>query len=255
MPGRSAPTTQPHTQPDGRGLRVVTLNALWCQMATVEQIAATINRHRPDVVFLQEVHDNQADAFAAALRLNRARTAGLVQQSDSLETALLCRWRLRDVHVLRSPRRAFAVLASAELPGRDGRPAHLISIHQRSTHMAPLREMLGTFHQRLEETTLLLGRLRELAGTVVIGGDFNEGAASASLARLGGRFENAFTRVGHGSPVTFPGFAGGVRIDHFFYTKGDLSAEDCFVDQSALSDHRMVVAVLRAVQEEVRSSK
>jgi len=274
--GAQPPAT---SQADGPALRVVTMNIESAQRASVEKIAERIAAHRPDVVLLAEVRDGQADQFARLLTMHRAATASLVQPTDRLDTAVLCRWPLGDVKVLRSPRRAFGVMAATAMPDAASRPVpgpgpasrpprrlHLVAVHQRSTHPGPIAEMMATTRQRGEETTLLLEAVAGLAGPIVIGGDFNEGAESFSLKRLDARFDNAFSKAGRGSPITFPGFAAGIRIDHIFHTR-DLSAEDCFVDpaegpQSSrrevgtaiggpdLSDHRMVVATLRFVRDE-----
>ncbi len=235
------------TQPDGPAVRVIAMNIESARRATVGKIAGRMAEHRPDVVLLAEVSDLQADQLARLLALHRAATAGLADQVGGVETAVLCRWPVSSVRLISSPQRTFAVMAATTRPAQDDQPAlpmHLIAIHQRSTHPGPVRTMIATTRQRAAETGLLLAAVEKLAGPIIVGGDFNEGADSFSLGRLDERFDNAFSRAGRGSPVTFPGFASGIRIDHIYHTR-ELAAADCFVDPTYLSDHRMVVATIR----------
>lgn len=239
------PTTQPELV--GPPIRVVTLNILWAQMKTPEQIAAAIAVHKPDVVFLQEAGRDLPARIARALKMNLADTAARSgsaaeeRKLRGLETAVIARGRLSDVRVLASDLRAFGVLARTRLADRD---LWLISIHQQSSHPGPVVDMIRTTGERRAETDRLLAETARLEGPIVVAGDFNEGADTPSLSRIRQTFDHAWACAGRGSDVTFPGFASGLHIDHVFCTR-HLAVTDCFVDKTVVSDHRMVVVTLQ----------
>ena len=223
-----------------RPIRVVTLNTLGCQRASPQRIAEAIAAHRPDIVFLQEARAAQVDELARLLGLHRATTDPLVQPGDHLETAVLAREPLTDVALLRTDVRAFAVSARLRLAGRDLR---VVSAHLTSTHPERVRRIPWTMQQRAAEGRLLAEAAEGWAEPTIIGGDFNDAADSTALRPLTRRFEHAWDRAGRGSSITYPGFLGGVHIDHVFYTRG-LEAVDGFVDPADVSDHRMLVVEL-----------
>lgn len=236
------PTPAPPQAPRRTTIRVVTLNALFCRVASVEQVSAALARHDPDLVMLQEVRPGQAGEIARALGLHRADTDALLAKGERLETALLGRESLREVALLRESGRPFAVLATTTLGGRE---LCVTSVHQTSTHIERgIEHIVESMNNRHDETSALLAAIADRPGPMIVGGDFNEQIDSPSLARLLGRFEHSFSRAGHGSPVTFPGVEGGIQIDHIFHSRR-LASVDCFVDPAELSDHRMVVAELR----------
>ncbi|MCG3179910.1 MAG: hypothetical protein BIFFINMI_02260 [Phycisphaerae bacterium] len=244
LPPPTAPaTSQPDAvaQPTGPAVTAVTWNILFARRGTPEAIAAAVGARGPDVVFLQECPPPLAARIAGFLRLHVADVGPLLGPGESIETAILCRVPLRRVGLIREQGRVFAVQAIATLGGRD---VHLVCVHQKSTHPGSVREMAETSALRMSQTTTLLEATEAMAGAVVMGGDFNEGATSLSMERLGRRFAHAFSQAGHGSGITFPDFAGGLQIDHVYCTR-DLAAVDCFVAPAGLSDHRMVVARLR----------
>jgi len=242
----AGPASQPVSQPDGRTLRLVTLNMMGAELATPARIAEAIGRHNPDVVFLQEVTDAQANAIAAALKLNRAATGGLGQAGRQLDTAILSRQPMGDVRLLATTRPGetygpFGLVATARLADRA---VTLVCVHLRSTHPGPLASMLAQTERRWAQVAVLLAAVDKMDGPILLAGDFNEGYKSRSLQRLAKRFGHAFDQAGRGSPVTFAGFANGIQIDHIFFT-APFEATACVVDAAEVSDHRMVVATLR----------
>ncbi len=237
----------PQPGPAPLRLKIVALNIARCVRSSMRAVCEALARHRPDALLLSEVEPPQVEQIAGTLGLHWADTAGQGRPADLLDTAVLSRGPIIEARRLRSRYRAYGLMASVEAAGQGGAatgPIRIVSVHLRSTHPGPVRWMIATALQRVAEAALLLREVADLPGPMIVGGDFNAMVDSITMTSLARRFGNAFTRAGRGCGVTFPGFAGGIRIDHILHSR-DLSAETCFVDPAAVSDHRALVATLR----------
>jgi endonuclease/exonuclease/phosphatase family metal-dependent hydrolase len=202
----------------------------------LERVVATIARHHPDVVALQEVDSRRtAAAGGSPFALLREAVGHHGVEAKSITTAdgeygqmVVSRWpfnstRIHDItHAKREPRRAIEVEIST--PGGTFR---LVAAH------------FGlSLSERRRQARRLVAIARQHSMTTVMLGDFNEWFWPASLRGALGRELPARTRY-----ATFPSWYPLLHLDRIFcWPPGAMQAS--FVDRGArrASDHLPVVA-------------
>lgn len=218
-------------------LRVVVWNVQGLR-AGAAAAAEGLERHRPDVVLLNEVGWNgwRLRRLARALEANTA--SGLRFLGRGVTNAVLVRapWRLLGSRTIRlsrrgGPRRGLV----AALLGRSGHRLTAASVH------------LGLSDpERLAHARDLTDRiLPELRAPVLLGGDLNEPPEGRAASWLTDRMWDAFARAGEGPGETFPSADPRARIDYLLLPE-EVGVVRAFVDTDAgeASDHLSLVADL-----------
>ncbi len=225
--------------PDGRRVRVVTLNC-----ATSAKAVAEVARFRPDIVLLQESPGQERLRELAAQLFGEE--GGLVRGPDA---SILARGRLRPID-LRAGRRGDCVGARVQLPSGDE-----VAVVSLRLLPAPVRADLWSRACWKEYAENRRARRRELRAIVaeiealppslplIVGGDFNAAPNDPVFRLLRPRLADAFRRAGVGWGNTIANDWPVLRIDQVWASRR-------FVPHGALavrtrhSDHRMVVCDL-----------
>jgi endonuclease/exonuclease/phosphatase family metal-dependent hydrolase len=206
----------------------------------LEEVIGFIQRHRPDVVALQEIDsrrpraggiDNPFDALQAALGTHGIGAKAITTVDGEYGQALISRWPIRaaEVHDIsyeeREPRRAIR----CEIDAPQG-TVRLIATH------------LGlSVHERRDQVRALLRLISDTPITTVVLGDFNDwfwvGSVRKALAsRLPARSRQR----------TFPAVCPLFRFDRI-YCRPESALVSTYTDKAArnLSDHLPVMAEIQ----------
>lgn len=222
----------------------------------VDEILAIIEDERPDVVALQELPQEVAEA-AGDLKAEYPYQA-LHPTSNPYEgCGVLSRFPILEDE-------AFPLVEGAHLHQHlildvDGTPVHLLNVHLQPPRLVgrsrgysrlfvPVR--VSTEVQDQELARLLEG-LDGLEGEVVVAGDFNLTDQSASYAKLTGWLLDAHREAGWGFGNTFPDVEVRsiptpfplVRIDYVFHSP-HIRALTAYVGDKGGPNHRFLVAEL-----------
>ena len=217
-------------------LRVVSLN---CSLSELGLPAADLAAWQPDVVLLQEVFPHQARQIATTLYQGK----GEYRYHNT--NATLTRWRLGEGHVIPHLRNQQTTVL---LP--NGRSFQVINLHLSSAatdlrlwQRKAWREHRANRTNRRTELAMILQVLDETApgSPVILGGDFNAGAADPVLHLLGRDFRDAFPAAGTGWGNTFQRRVPILRIDHI-HANSDFTPVRARAHTTVHSDHRMVIA-------------
>ncbi|GBC86287.1 hypothetical protein HRbin12_00273 [bacterium HR12] len=213
--------------------------------AGVGPVAAAIERHRPDLVLLNETGPRRRlRALGRELGMTVARDP-LSPLRRRIRNAVLARspWRIvehrlhrfADVRRRLNPRGALLAVVEGP-PGRLGVCCLHLGLH-------PL--------ERLHAAREVVGL--DLADPAVVGGDLNELPDGRAVGILRRRFADAWSLVGEGEGATFPAPAPRARIDYLFVS-GGLAVRRAWVptDGSVVraSDHLPLVVDLDVAGEE-----
>jgi endonuclease/exonuclease/phosphatase family metal-dependent hydrolase len=226
-----------------------------------EAVAGELLHHRPDIVVLQEVSAESglaerlkahfqfvevAGQFLVASRFPARLTEPPKFKLDGYEHSPryvrcaidtpLGTIALYNLHPV-SPRRALLAIRGRGLK-QEVRHGRLLdaSASPRVEENVTLRRM------ELEQASIAAGRER---GPVVLAGDTNLPALSSILGRYFGHYQDGFSRAGFGFGYTFPTKLPWMRIDRIM-ASDELAFVSFETGCGAMSDHRCVVAELRA---------
>ena len=218
-------------------------------------LAAEVERHRPDVVVMQ-------DASPLMRGRDPARPGpmfGLPEARKEGQYVIASRWPLRDCGTARADAGGEALLFARCTVDLGGRTFALVDVHlesPRSGLVAARQEVLDGIELwqsnhagRLAQARALAAVLRTSARPLVLGGDLNAPSSSSvlqSLLAIGLR--DAFASAGRGWGHTYghtlrPRFSF-LRIDHLLVSD-DVDVVRAFVGGKDASDHRPVIADLR----------
>ena len=229
-------------------LRVMTYNILYSN-EDYAAIAAVIQSQNPDLVALQEV---QPAAMAALQsRLHTQYPYSLMATPHPYgTTAILSRHALLDAYTvdLQTDRAATVVKVKIAGQGITLASAHLLAF---GLQWIPWREWPATIQQRVyaqnRQAAILLARLREEAGGVILACDCNSKEVSSTYHLLQQTLRNVAREVGwRPSQAKRSGVAqdrGLQHIDYIFYRGSTLQPTDLYkVTHTGGSDHLPRVA-------------
>jgi endonuclease/exonuclease/phosphatase family metal-dependent hydrolase len=234
-------------------LRIVTYN-IRAGLGGIDRIAEDLRRLSADVIALQEVErgtrriqrTDQARTLAEALEMEHAFASSFSVEQGEHGLAILSRFPIRDVEILRLPKgsaRWPRVALKARIESPQG-PFRMVC-----THLArPFGWPTSNTRARLAQIRAILEDLREEPLPVVLAGDFNSFPISAEAHAITRRLRHAWRPWRDGPATTFPltalGWpAGSIKIDHVFHDRRWKSRGTWVAPQGA-SDHRAVVADL-----------
>ena len=221
----------------------------------VAALAAEVERHRPDVVVMQ-------DSSPLMRGRDPARPGpmfGLPEVRKEVQYVIASRWPLRDCRTAQANAGGETLLFARCTVERPGGAFELVDVHlesPRSGLVAARQEGLDGIELwesnhagRLAQARALAAALRTTARPLVLGGDLNAPDSSAviqSLLAIGLR--DAFASAGRGYGYTYghtlrPRFSF-LRIDHVLVSD-DVEVVRAFVGGKDASDHRPVIADLR----------
>ncbi len=227
----------------GRGARFV-----GARVRTLDRVAATLARRRPDVIALQEVHEPDVPAVAGFLRdehdlvyehafgetlpaeeVARRRYRG---REGAYGIALLSRAPLEAVRVERLPgggEPRIALVARTALVGLDRAPVTVVATHVDTMARATRRDA---------QTRAVLRIAAGEPGPVVVAGDLNQDPATVATA-LAATGSDLVPAGDPGAPTL-----GRWTIDHVLVGPG-LVAVGAVVGRRGVSDHRPLTVALR----------
>lgn len=248
------------THPAGQILRVMTCNIKYGRR-DLAALIGDLERHRPDVVFLQDVEYTMKGPLGTYLRgwhvgahgqyviasrwpLGRPEPCPL---SNPAEQAFALRTRMQfgatsialyNVHLL-TPREGLNALRVAR------------------KHPERLDESIQDLQENVERRLLQAGQLADLVrqerGAIILAGDLNSPDGALACRALGeAQLHNAFNQGGRGYGFTYGHFllrgrlpwlpmTSWMRIDHILLSPG-LRSERCWTGNGEASDHRPVLA-------------
>lgn len=229
-------------------LRVMTYNILYSN-EDYAAIAAVIQSQNPDLVALQEV---QPAAMAALQSLLQAQYPYTLMATPHPygTTAILSRHVLLDAYTVDLQADRAATVVKVKIAGQEitFASAHLLAF---GLQWIPWREWPAGIQQRVyaqnQQAAILLGRLREEAGGVILACDCNSKEVSSTYQILQQALRNVAREVGWrpGQP-THNGVAqdrGLQHIDYIFYRGPTLQPVDLYkVTDTGGSDHLPRVA-------------
>jgi endonuclease/exonuclease/phosphatase (EEP) superfamily protein YafD len=223
-----------------RGLRILSAN-LANGGAPAEEFAALVEAVDPDVVTVQELAPEQADALARVLPFGKLEPA---RDHNGMGIALKAPGSVRPLQL---PYRSAFV---AELPWLEAdEPVEVLAVHLAAPHVPPV---IQRFRDRREQVRIILGHLDAMPRRRrVLVGDLNATPLWPAYRRLRGRLDDAAVaaarRAGRRPGRTWGPWPGSVRlfrIDHVLVQ--GLVATETRVLPLRGSDHSALVADLAA---------
>jgi endonuclease/exonuclease/phosphatase family metal-dependent hydrolase len=223
---------------------------------TLAAIAAEITACGADIVLLQEVDrgvkrsggTDQAAFLGERTGMHHAFGEALPLQDGGYGVAILSRWPLEDVQVLRLPFIDYAARGE-DVPGYYSEPR--VALFART--VTPLGPMvvasthLGlTEEQRRLQTAHIAAHIATIdpGVPVLLGGDFNALPRSPELLPVRSTLADAYAVLGGSPPPhTFPSHDPDRTIDYLFL-RGPAAWRSVSVPEWRLSDHRAVLATL-----------
>jgi vancomycin resistance protein VanJ len=238
-----APLFRPHppTAPSSAALLSVMSYNTWSRNEDVARIAAVVLRHRPDVLFLQEIQPDVLHPLTDALQEMYDGSRVHVLYDPALLQGIVSRYPLEPLATLQHKGNA----QKAVLRAPHG-PLTLFNVH-------PLR--LGGWRGPYSQIAALLEEdvLRETT-PVILAGDFNAPDHSQLYGMVSRKLRNA---RGRGFGFTYPAIIRSpfgpipavplVRIDHIFFSPQFIAVRAGTISDSGGSDHRPVFAELALV--------
>ncbi len=206
----------------------------------LERVVALVQRHKPDIVALQEIDsrraraahvDNPFDLLQKALGAHGVGAKTVTTADGDYGQALISRWPLHntEIHDLsfpeREPRRA--ICSDVQTPAG---PLRVIATH------------LGlSFRERHSQVAALVGMLDGLRTTTVALGDFNDWLWAGSVRRGLGRMLPGYTRH-----RTFPSRCPMLHLDRvYLWPRDALVSSHTDPEARAISDHLPVIGDIR----------
>ncbi|MDQ4075612.1 MAG: endonuclease/exonuclease/phosphatase family protein [Chloroflexota bacterium] len=226
-------------------LQVLTFNVLVSNRA-FDEVVETIQTYQPDVIAVQELSPEMADALSASLRSSHPYQL-LHPWRDPSGIGLLSRYPLEEGPTFSS--RFWNNWGQAAIVNVEGHPVYLINVH-----LWPI----GTLDREQFSRALLLqhSQVRELLTAVeevdlplLVVGDFNASPTNETYAMLSKYLDDVWRKVGMGPGFTFPSPAATfgweypfLRID-YIWMRGAISPLSIRVLRSVTgSDHLPLLA-------------
>jgi endonuclease/exonuclease/phosphatase family metal-dependent hydrolase len=210
------------------------------------RIAAVINSQKPDLVGLQEVDRgvtrtgriDEIVELAKLTRMNYDFAFNLRYQGGQYGVAILSRFPIRAMehrlyHNLREAERRGFIRGEVSVNGR--------TINFVTTHLDYQYE-----DGRLFEAQQLLAALKDVAGPLIVVGDFNDVPAGGAYQLMRQQFDDAWSPAGPADEgFSYPADKPTKRIDYIFTRAVDrVRSRRVWIVQSQASDHVPVVADL-----------
>ena len=210
------------------------------------RIAEVINKQHPDLVGLQEVdrgveRTQRIDEIAELARLTRMDYAfafNLKYQGGQYGVAILSRFPIRatDHRLFRNVREAErrgSIRAEVNIGGRI--------VNFVTTHLDYQYE-----DGRVFETEQLLGAVKDVAGPLIVVGDFNDVPTGGAYQLMRDQFDDAWTESrASGEGFSYPADKPTKRIDYILTRRTDrIKAKRAWIVETLASDHVPVVADL-----------
>jgi endonuclease/exonuclease/phosphatase family metal-dependent hydrolase len=212
----------------------------------LQRIADVINKERPDLVGLQEVdrgvertqRRDEIVELAALTKMAYAFAHNLNYQGGQYGVAILSRYPIRA-----SDHRMFQNKRETERRGMirvevkiEGKPVNFVTTHL--DYQFP--------DGRLFEAEQMLEYLKDVKGTLIVVGDFNDEPSGSTYKMMLTKFGDAWLKNGE-KPMGFsyPADQPTKRIDYIFFRSSDgVKAKQAWVVETLASDHIPVVADL-----------
>jgi endonuclease/exonuclease/phosphatase family metal-dependent hydrolase len=212
----------------------------------LQRIADVINRERPDLVGLQEVdrgverteRRDEIVELAALTRMEYAFAHNLTYQGGQYGVAILSRYPIRA-----SEHRMFLNTRETE---RRGMIRVEVRIDRKPIHFATTHLDYQFSDGRLFEAEQLLENIRDIKGTLIVAGDFNDQPDGTTYKLMSTKFDDAWSanREKHAG-FSYPADKPIKRIDYIFFRSSDgVKARRSWVVETLASDHIPVVADL-----------
>ena len=212
----------------------------------LQRIADVINKERPDLVGLQEVdrgvertqRKDEIAELASLTKMQYVYAHNLDYQGGQYGVAILSRYPIRA-----SDHRMFQNKRETERRGMirvevkiDGQPLHFVTTHLDYQFV----------DGRLFEAEQLLANLRDVKGTLIVVGDFNDEPTGSTYKLMLNGFTDAWLVNGDKlSGFSYPADKPVKRIDYIFFRSTDgVKAKRSWVVETLASDHIPVVADL-----------
>ena len=238
--------------PSATGLRFMTYN-LHAETLQLEPMLALIRESKADLVALQELSPEMAQAIEASLATDYPyRALHPSSENPIWGQGVLSRhpiqadeyWRIALGH-----QRVVLDLQGAPLTLSNTHPVHPFRLRE--------GELFNSDGHR-QEVNVVLSRVENDRGAIIIAGDFNMSDQSSTYLRIRQRFNDAYRESGWGLGFTFPDFSYAnamtvdapllsmfirpmARIDYVFHS-AELAARSARVlADSGGSDHRPVL--------------
>ena len=230
------------------------------QMIEEAEWTASLEKHRPDILCIQE-YDRSLSLEPARI----CRGAGLIHQfrRPNEELAIFSRYPIlrasshmfnaiygfqyADLEVQGKTIRVYNVhLQSNAITGIAARVAETGSLREKST-WRDIRGMLGRYRRaariRTQQAAEIAAHIQQSPFPVVLCGDINDVPQSYVYQHIKGPLNDAFQVSGRGLGVTYAGPVPGLRID-VILTEPSLRVQSCRIGKTEFSDHRPIIAVI-----------
>lgn len=197
-------------------LRVVTYNVHKCRgldgRVSAARIAGVLREVNADIIALQEVLANQAEAISHELRVPYALGENRQHRGCAYGNVLLSRWPIRDSRnydlSVRGREERGCLRADVSVNGDS--LLHVFNVH------------LGTslFERREQGRKLIAPELLahvELRAPRIVLGDFNEWTSGLATRLLREHLESADVRAHLRRSRTYPGVLPFLHLDHIYY--------------------------------------
>jgi endonuclease/exonuclease/phosphatase family metal-dependent hydrolase len=232
----------PEPEADAPVLRVMTFNIRHGAESSLDEIAAVIREHAPDIVALQEVDKEAArsDFVFQSYRLGQLtgtaslfRNALVFPEGGQYGLAILSR---------------FPILASDKVAlTSSGEPRVLVivEVELRPDLVVPIgiTHMGLDAQERVVQAQEIVAALGDRPWAILMG-DFNARPEDPPIATFGSGFVDAWSQAGRGDGFTFPALLPDRRIDYVMLDEAWSSPADVYVPTTFASDHRPIVAAL-----------
>lgn len=212
----------------------------------LQRIADVINRERPDLVGLQEVdrgverteRRDEIVELATLTRMKYAFAHNLNYQGGQYGVAILSRYPIGAID-----HRMFLNKRETE---RRGMIRIEVKIEGKAIHFLTTHLDYQFSDGRLFEAEQLLAKIRDIKGTLIVVGDFNEEPGGTTYKLMSTKFEDAWSANREDHPgFSYPADKPTKRIDYIFFRSSDgVKAKRSWVVETLASDHIPVVADL-----------
>lgn len=229
-----------------RALRVVSFNA--GPLDLVARLGSFLQQVKPDVLVIEECSPGlqQLPADAQGFELKRTHSVCLLSRFPIVHYAV------RDPHDVWA-QGGSGDISLARIEGPDG-AFDVVAVHLETPregfnellHFRSPRGLIAVTEQRRHESELAREFARDVAGPMLVVGDFNLTEESRIYRHYWAQFANAFSRCGWGYGHSKRTRWFGVRIDHVLMG-GGFDCVDATLGPDFGSDHRPLVVEVQRV--------
>ncbi len=188
-----------------------------------ENVAAEIRKHDPDVICLVE-----AGPYSAEMRAMWEASFPDYKVS-MLGGSIVC--------IVRG---GAGECTPVDLTPDSGLRLLPVEVHGRSFRCAIVDIESSIFNVRKRPLVRLADALDDIAGPIIVAGDFNTPSDSVHLARLNENYSSAWDEIGHGYSATWPVPLPLMDLDQVWHNDG-IALQSLELGWSRTSDHRPVV--------------